>query len=161
MSIFMCRWPNGDLPFVHAPSKEDAIIALDEWDNAELAEITRVSDFMVYFRLNADGELELQDFGEALREHIEEKAFPLLTEARRAAWADGDEPSEDGKETIRKAVEQEKQRLAGKKHVKAADTELGKSIQEQIGAPAALVNRYVKRRATQVLERSSTTERKQ
>src|SRR5689334_712590 len=46
MSMFMCRWPNGDLSFVHAPSKEEAIIALDEWDNAELAEITRVSDFM-------------------------------------------------------------------------------------------------------------------
>lgn len=30
----MCRWLNGDLSFVHAPSKEGAIIALDEWDNA-------------------------------------------------------------------------------------------------------------------------------
>jgi hypothetical protein len=45
--MFMCRWPNGDLSFVHTPSKEEAIIALDEWDNTELAEITRVSDFMV------------------------------------------------------------------------------------------------------------------
>lgn len=159
--MFMCRWPNGDVSFVHAPRKEDAIIALDEWDNAELAEITRVSDFMVDFRLNAEGELELQEFGEAVNDHIWEKAFPLLTEARRTALADGDEPTKAGKPMIREAVQQEKERLVGKKRLKTADTELGKSIQKQTGAPAALVNRYVKRRATQVLEHSSTTGRKQ
>jgi len=53
----MCRWPIGDLSFVHAASKEDAIIALDEWDNAELPGTTRVSGFMVDFRLNAEGEI--------------------------------------------------------------------------------------------------------
>jgi stress response protein YsnF len=161
MSIFMCRWPNGDLSYVHAPSKEDAIIALDQWDNAELAEITRVSDFMVDFRLNSEGELELQEFGEALNDHVWGKAFPILTEARRVALADGDEPTNAGKEMIHKAVQQEKERLVGKKRLKTADTELGKSIQKQTGAPAVLVNRYVKRRARQVLEHSSTTGRKQ
>ena len=75
--------------------------------------------------------------------------------------ADGDEPTQTGKKMIRKAVQQEKERLMRKKRVKPADTELGKSIQKQIGAPAALVNRYVKRRATQILEHSSTTGRKQ
>jgi hypothetical protein len=159
--MFMCRWPNGDLSFVHAPSKEEAIIALDEWDNAELAEITRVSDFMVDFRLNAEGDLELQAIGEALQDYIWEKAFPFLAEARGAALADGDEPTNTGKEVVRKAVQKEKQRLAGKKHLKTADTELGKSIQRQTGAPAALVNRYVKRRATQLLEHAPTTGRKQ
>jgi hypothetical protein len=62
---------------------------------------------------------------------------------------------------IRKAVQQEKERLAGKKRLKSADTELGKSIQKQTGAPAALVNGYVRRRAKQILEHSSTTGRKQ
>lgn len=161
MPMFMCRWPNGDLSFVHARSKEEAIIALDEWDNAELAELMRVSEFMVDFRLNADGELEVQDFGEVIRDCIGEKAFPLLTEARRAAFADSDEPDRAGKRMIRKAVEQEKKRLVGKKRLKLAETELGKSIQRRTGAPAALVNRHVKRRATQVLERSPATERKQ
>jgi hypothetical protein len=161
MSMFMCRWPNGDLSFVHAPSKEEAIIALDEWDNAELAEITRVSDFMVDFRLNVEGDLELQAIGEALHDHIWEKAFPLLAEARLTTLADGDEPTNAGKEMIRKAVQKEKERLAGKKRLKTADTELGKPIQSQTGAPAALVNRYVKRQATQLLEQSPTTGRKQ
>jgi hypothetical protein len=100
-------------------------------------------------------------FGEVLNDHIGEKAFPLLTEARRRALADGDEPTRAGKEMIREAVQQEKTRLAGKKRVKAADTELGKSIQKQTGAPAVLVNRYVKRRAKQILEHSPATGHKQ
>ncbi len=159
--MFMCRWPNGDLSFVHAPTKEEAIIALDEWDNAELAEIRRVSDFMVDFRLNARGELQLREFGEALNDHIWEKAFPLISEARQPALSGGDEPTSAGKEMIRKAVQQEKKRLVGKKRLKVADTELGKSIQSQIGAPAALVNRHVRRRATEVLEQLPSTGRKQ
>lgn len=43
-----------------------------------MAEITRVCDFMVEFRLNAEGDLEMQAIGEALQDHIWEKAFPLL-----------------------------------------------------------------------------------
>ena len=35
----MCRWPNGDVSFVSTRNKEDAVIMLDEWDNAELAEL--------------------------------------------------------------------------------------------------------------------------
>ena len=39
---------------------------------------------MVDFRLNGEGDLELQAIGEALHEqHIWEKTFPLLAEARR------------------------------------------------------------------------------
>jgi hypothetical protein len=96
-----------------------------------LAEITRVSDFIIDFRLNGEGALEFQEFGEALNDHIWGKAFPILTEARRAALADGDEPTNAGKKMIRKAVQQEKERLLGKKRPKVANTELGKSIQKQ------------------------------
>jgi len=88
----MCRWPDGDLSFVSARNKQDAIITLDEWDNAELAELRRVR---------------------------------------------------------------------GKKKAKLADTELGKSLQGQMGAPAALVNRYVKQVATEMLKKSPASGRKQ
>jgi hypothetical protein len=54
MPLFMRRWPNGDVSFVSARNREDAIIALDELDNAELAELRQVNDFIVDFRL-ADG----------------------------------------------------------------------------------------------------------
>ena len=39
--MFMCRWMNGDVSFVSARTKEDAIVKLDEWDDAEGAEIFR------------------------------------------------------------------------------------------------------------------------
>jgi hypothetical protein len=60
----MCRWPNGDLSFVSARNKEDAIIMLDEWDNAETAEVRQIQNFMVDFRITDNGELEFQAFGE-------------------------------------------------------------------------------------------------
>ena len=45
MPVFMCRWPNGDLSFVAARSKEDATVMLDEWDNAKVAELRQISGF--------------------------------------------------------------------------------------------------------------------
>ena len=155
--MFMCRWPNGDLIVRPRAEQGRGHHRAGRMGQFELAEITRVSNFMVDFRLNAERDLKLQAIGEALQDYIWEKAFPLLAEARGAALADGDEPTNAGKEVIRKAVQKEKQRLAGKRRLKTADTELGKSIQRQTGAPAALVNRYVKRRATQLLEHSPTT----
>ena len=82
MPIFMCRWPNGDLSFVSSRSREDAIVLLDEWGNAEEAELRRVQDFIVDFRLTDDGELELQVFGENSEDDIRNRAFPVLSKAR-------------------------------------------------------------------------------
>ena len=56
--MFMCGWMNGDISFVSARTKEDAIVMLDEWDNAEGAEIRQIRDLMVDFRLNDEGDLE-------------------------------------------------------------------------------------------------------
>ena len=50
--MFMCRWMNGDVSFVSARTKEDAIVMLDESDDAESGEISQIRDFMVNFRLN-------------------------------------------------------------------------------------------------------------
>ncbi len=81
----MCRWLNGDVSFVSARTKEDAIVMLDEWDNAEGAEISQIRDFMVDFRLNDEGDLELAEFGESCRDAILEKAYPRLLEAMPTA----------------------------------------------------------------------------
>jgi hypothetical protein len=83
--MFMCRWMNGDVSFVSARTKEDAIIMLDEWDNAEGAEISQIRNFMVDFRLTDEGDLELAEFGESCRDAILEKAYPRLVEAMTAA----------------------------------------------------------------------------
>ena len=162
MSMFMCRWPNGDVSFVSARNKEDAVILLDEWDNADVAELRQIQNFMVDFRLTDDGELELQAFGERSLDHIWGRAYPVLAKAKQKALAAGDgEPTDAGKEMIRKAVQAERERLAGKKDRKAADTEMGRSLQKQMDAPAALANRYVKQVAAEPLKKVPTSGRKQ
>jgi hypothetical protein len=157
----MCRWPNGDLSFVSARNKEDAMTMLDEWDNAELAELRQIQNFMVDFGLTDNGELELQAFGERVLDDIWERAYPVLSQTRLNAPTDSaGELTLSGKEMIREAVRAERQQLGGKIKRKLADTEIGKSLQSQMGAPAALVNRYVKQVATEMLKKSPTTGRK-
>jgi hypothetical protein len=88
---------NGDVCFVSARTKEDAIVMLDERENAEGAEISQIRHFMVDFRLNDEGDLELAELGEcdsregvpssargheyrardAIRRHYSRKAKPL------------------------------------------------------------------------------------
>jgi hypothetical protein len=162
MPVFMCRWPNGDVSFVSARNREDAIIALDELDNAELAELRQVRDFMVDFRLAETGELELQGFGESCQEQIWDRAYPVLARAMaEAPKSAAGEPTSAGKKSIRAAVHIEKERLVGKKASKLAETELGKSVQKQLGASAALIDRRVNEVATEVLKRAPNSGRKQ
>ena len=157
----MCRWPNGDVSFVSARNKEDAVIMLDEWDNAELAELRQIRDFMVDFRLTDDGELDFQAFGERVLGDVWKRAYPLLAQTMLTAPTDDTgELTLAGQETIREAVRTERQRLRGKRKRKLADTELGKSIQNDMGAPAALVNRYVRQIASEVLKKIPTGGRK-
>ena len=133
---------------------------LDEWDNAELAELWQIRDFMVDFRLTDDGELAFQAFGERFLDDIWERAYPVLAQTRLIAPTWRGKLTLAGQETIREAVRAERQRLRGKRKRKLADTELGKSIQSQMGAPAVLVNRYVKQAASDLLKKSPTGGRK-
>ena len=66
MRLFVCRWPNGDFSIVSAQDREDAVIQLDEWGNAEQARLWPMETCMIDFRLNDSGEIELNDpgFGE-------------------------------------------------------------------------------------------------
>ena len=162
MPVFMCRWPNGDLSFVSARNREGAIIALDELDNAEVAELRQVRDFMVDFRLTDGGHLRLAGFGESCQEDIWNRAYPVLTRAmaempRSAAG----EPTSAGTKSIRAAVHVEKERMAGKRAAKLAETELGRSVQNQLGASSTLINRRVKETATEILRWAPDSGRKQ
>lgn len=117
---------------------------------------------MVDFRLTDEGELELQAFGEHSLDDVWDRAYPVLSQTKlNAPVNSAGELTSAGNETIRKAAQAEKQRLTGAKKRKLADTELGKSVQSQMGASAAFVNRYVKHVATEVLKKSPASGRKQ
>ena len=40
MPLYLRRWPNGDVSVVMARNRTDAIIQLDEFENAEYSEIS-------------------------------------------------------------------------------------------------------------------------
>jgi hypothetical protein len=150
MAIYLCRWPSGEFSIVSAKTKDDAIVLLDEWGDAEEAVLTRLTDCMFDFRLADDGRIELANIGESTEERIMEACYPKLRYALSIAERDETEQelSENGREQIREAVELERTRLwNGQPQGKDAETELGRDIQKQIGAPSVVVNRIVRQAA--------------
>ena len=63
MPLFLCRWPNGECSVVLAPTREDAIVELDQVGNAEGCPITRMRTFQLQFALTDQGDLSLEQFG--------------------------------------------------------------------------------------------------
>jgi hypothetical protein len=59
MAVYLCRWQNGDISVVAARNKNEAIEKLDEIANADKAEVFRLRDFLVNFRLTNRGTLSL------------------------------------------------------------------------------------------------------
>src|SRR3954470_14543783 len=107
----MWRWMAGAVVFVSARTKEAAIFMLDEWDDAEGAEIIQIRDFMVDFRLNDEGDLELAEFRESCRDTILRKAYPRLLEAITAGpTTPFGHTKDEGRVMVRKAVEEERKR---------------------------------------------------
>ena len=92
MQNFLCRWPNGDLSIVGARDRDDAIIVLDELGDATEAELFETKTLLLDFKLNEQGHLEFQTFGEHLDMEIMQQAYPLLWKAR---MEDDDEDTED------------------------------------------------------------------
>src|ERR1035438_812293 len=113
MANYLCRWPNGEFSIVNARTKGDAIVILDEWGNAEQASLTRITDCMLDFRLDDDGQIELAEIGEFTRARIMEACYPELNKTFRTAQLDetGLGYSAKGQEQIREAVKLERTRL--------------------------------------------------
>ncbi len=139
------------MSFVSARNKEDAVEALDEFDNAELAKLFPIGNFMLDFRLADTGELVFEGFGEECETELMARAYPLLAKAFKEVPRNSTgELTAKGKRKIAGAVEEEKARPLDKVP-KAAETELGKSLQQQLGASSTLVNRRMKDVASRVL----------
>ena len=135
---------------------------LDEWGDAEVAELRQVQDLMLDFSLTDDGELVFQEFGEGCLEDLWDRAYPVSQ--RPNGTHRPTEPVKSRREGRMRFVtpfRPRNKRLVGTKAGKAADTELGKSVQARPGASAVLVNRYVKQAAAEVLKKTPTSSRKQ
>ena len=154
MPLFMCRWENGGCSFVTAPNKDAAIEYLDEIGNADGSLLTAISNFMVHFELTSEGKLQFHSFGELVERTIFEKGFPLLDELLHSKRLSGeDEPTPRDVALIRAAVAEEHKRLRGKRPRKVAQTEVGRSIAEEMDAPAQLVDNIVRRVAGERLKK--------
>ena len=51
MAVFLCRWPNGDISIVEARNKADADFKLDEFGNADQADLYQLRNFMMDFEI--------------------------------------------------------------------------------------------------------------
>jgi hypothetical protein len=88
MSIYVCRWPNGDFSVVDAASRKDAIVRLDEVGNGEVADLFRFREFMVHFQLREKVEnldepipVELEGFAEEMKEFLCTHLYPVYSKA--------------------------------------------------------------------------------
>src|SRR5271170_5913577 len=102
MAMYLYRWPNGEFSIVNAATKDDAIILLDEWGNAEQALLKRSPDCAFDFRLDDDGQIELADIGGATHDFIMKTCYPELAKASSSAeWNDeGSDFSSGGQQQI-------------------------------------------------------------
>ena len=155
MPAYLCRWPNGDVTLVTARDETDAIIRLDELDDAENAELHLLDNLLVDLRLGDDGQFQLCDLGEMTQAEIMETAFPDLS-----AVLDSDEllaldhESQEYRARVRQAVENERKRKLRQsgRGGREPSTELGKRLQKETGASTTLVDHWVESFGREVLE---------
>lgn len=134
--LYLCRWPNGEFSIVKAASKREAIIDLDEWAGAHPSWLVPLETFMVDFRLEDSGQIELNSFGEETGDFIRTRCYPELDAVLTspALTSADEEHSAAQKKIIREAVDRERTRLW---HLQPkgpdAKTEFGKDLQKSMG----------------------------
>lgn len=150
MAVFLCRWPNGTISIVEAKNKTDANLKLNEFGNADEANLFRLREFLMDLRLTDEGALELNyemgevGFGDETISQIMEDAYPNLGEALDS----------DDEGVIRKAVELERNRLWGKKkNLPEPKTEWAKRVQKSIRSSAVYADRVVERTGDKILKK--------
>ena len=157
MSVYLCRWSNGDISFVDASCREEAVEALDEVANAEGCQLFLVDQFMVHFALTDAGGIGFEGFGEITANQIWDR-YPILEEVFDKL-CDSD-PNFDRHESanpeqtalIRDAVNEERERVKYRE-AKEPETRLGQDIKRQMDAPTSMIDREIKRIANDRLTR--------
>ncbi|HTZ96701.1 MAG TPA: hypothetical protein VMB18_09905 [Terriglobales bacterium] len=100
MSLFVCRWQNGDFSAVSAGSRDEAIELLAEIGNAKGCELFAFDNFMVHFHTTSDTDnfeemlpVRLGGFGEQTHRMLCERMYPTYCAA--ISEIDKDRPSLD------------------------------------------------------------------
>jgi hypothetical protein len=179
MPLYICRWQNGDFSAVSSPSKEEAIILLDEVDNAEVAELFPAKKFMVHFRLKKEADdldevipVELEDFGEDTQDMLCERVYPLFNKVSMEVEEDlpddetADIPQEkiDGAfKRLNDALATERNRQWGAKEPVLSKDEAAADLQRRgHRIPKALAERIVRdHRRRQIVEMPPASKRPQ
>lgn len=130
MKTFIARWPNGDVSFVVANSKEEACISLDEIGDPFDVNLTPHDDsrpMAVHFQLMDDGEIGLDEVSEGLFDGIQ-KAWPLIDAERDRLLDEGIQENSDAwAQRIKAAVTREREREFGCNAEDAANRAFGYS----------------------------------
>jgi hypothetical protein len=153
--MYLCRWPNGEFSLIMAPTRREALIELDEWAPGHPGQLFPIDSCMLDFGLNDEGQIELNQFGEDTEAFIWETAYPVLDEVRynEALIGPDGQYTPEGKELIRKAVEQERSRLwEDQPKGREAETEAGKQLQKQLGMAGPVADYCVRQTAKRILE---------
>lgn len=175
MPVFACRWQNGDVSFVMAPSKETAIEQLDEVANAEGLALVAVPRFMLHLKLaenlaEISSHFDIEQFlvfdglGEDTADVVWKAAYPKLHEVMETIW---DEQEAQNSRTftveqethIRAGVEAERTRVDDPKDVRP-ETEVGKELKNMTDMPASMVNKMVSAAAKKRLKEWNPKSRK-
>jgi hypothetical protein len=152
--VYLCRWPNGDFSLVTASTRREALVALDEWGRAHPTQLFPLDSCLVDFRLNDQGEIELERFGEETERLVWETCYPELHTFLSSVLPEdcGEYPAEV-KEVIRQAVQHERTRLWGNQpECPQAKTEIGRTLQKRLRTVGPVADYYVEEMANRILE---------
>ena len=130
MRIYACRWENGDLSFVAARSKEEAVLIIDEVCSVDVEHIREIKAFGIHLSLEDDGRFVAEDFSEGLEEEVMFDGYPAL-------W----DPELDrrNKDSLLGAVRAERERDDWGRP-RRSDTVAGQMIQDKLGCSASVAD---------------------
>ena len=160
MSVFICRWQNGDFSAVSAASRDEAMRLLDEVGNADVYDLFAVKNFMVHFQLKTEADnmeepvpVELEGFGDGTYEMLCERVYPVYSKVSGKVVDDLPTTGEIHKErrvaalkTLNEALVTERMRKWDSRKPKLSDDPDVAELQDEGDVPRLVAEKAVKER---------------
>jgi hypothetical protein len=151
MPMYFARWPDGSFSVVDAADEQSAYVQLDEL-GPEPAELRLMESCLIDFELTDSGTFRLREFGGETLGEILDNGYPALKAALSSGRladhgvvddAEGIDGYDDSaKAILADAVRTERERFKDFEP-SPASTELGKALQENLGASGHYVDALV------------------